>query len=245
MQLNLKPEAPLSALLPTNNEIERDSWEDVSTIELRGVLSTAEIENIHFSGWKPTNWNVTSSCTSYAIFKTSRRYFLSSPPPSLFKNISEELESLDILRHTIFRLISLRHYYSNSFHIVNNKSFSRFLKLFSSLIFFQYIHLQRYIWLENNFCENIVFFTYRDILLPRCTMRHGDNRENLFTVTTKSRDTRTCSNRCDATGNQMPILRFTLRRIDCLSVLVCDSRLHPLHYFLTIILTKNAMSLLE
>lgn len=78
VQLNLKPEAPLSALLPTNNEIERDSWEDVSTIELRGVLSTAEIENIHFSGWKPTNWNVTSSCTSYAIFKTARRYFLSS-----------------------------------------------------------------------------------------------------------------------------------------------------------------------
>ncbi|KMQ91953.1 fructose-1-phosphate kinase [Lasius niger] len=55
VQLNLKPEAPLSGLLPTNNEIERDSWEDVSTIELRGVLSTTEIENIHFSGWKHTN----------------------------------------------------------------------------------------------------------------------------------------------------------------------------------------------
>lgn len=50
VQLNLKPEASLSGLLPTNNEIGRDSWEDVSTIELRGVLSTAKIENIHFSG---------------------------------------------------------------------------------------------------------------------------------------------------------------------------------------------------
>ncbi|EFN64601.1 hypothetical protein EAG_13110 [Camponotus floridanus] len=55
VQLNLKPEAPLSGLLPTNNEIERDSWEDVSTIELRGVLSTSKIENIHFSSWKHTN----------------------------------------------------------------------------------------------------------------------------------------------------------------------------------------------
>lgn len=52
VQLNLKPEALLSALLLTNNEIQRDSWEDVSTIEPRGVLSTARIENIYFSGWK-------------------------------------------------------------------------------------------------------------------------------------------------------------------------------------------------
>jgi len=48
VQLNLKPEAPLSALLLTNNEIQRDSWKDVSTIELRDVLSTARIRKYSF-----------------------------------------------------------------------------------------------------------------------------------------------------------------------------------------------------
>nr|KAF7432305.1 hypothetical protein H0235_005229 [Vespula pensylvanica] len=46
-QANLKPEAPLSALLPTNNKIER-FLREASTIEYRGVLSTMTIDKNSF-----------------------------------------------------------------------------------------------------------------------------------------------------------------------------------------------------
>jgi len=73
VQLNLKPEAPLSALLPTNNEIERDSWEDVSTIELRGVLSTGKIKNIHFSAAE--NVRIETSRSVQTVFRTAFLYY--------------------------------------------------------------------------------------------------------------------------------------------------------------------------
>jgi len=113
VQLNLKPEAPLSALLPTNNEIGRDSWEDVSTIELRGVLSTSEIKNTHFSDSKPTNWNVMSSYVSSAVFKSTSLF------PALSKNTPEGIENSILLYTSKFsafsNAISWVHSHLNSF----------------------------------------------------------------------------------------------------------------------------------
>lgn len=60
-QANLKPEAPLSALLPTNNEIERFLGGRASTIKRRGALSTPRIENIIYPRVKDPSLRVPDS----------------------------------------------------------------------------------------------------------------------------------------------------------------------------------------
>ena len=98
VQLNLKPEAPLSALLPTNNEIERDSWEDVSTIEVFYQQGKSKI----FISPRLKTYELKRH-VQYKLYSEPHSYttlFL----PILLKNILEEnLISIS----TFYRLISL------------------------------------------------------------------------------------------------------------------------------------------
>jgi len=190
-------------------------------------------ENIHFSGWKSTNWNVTSNCISRSTLGVTPFAALSKNTVEKWKggirwdescwfSFSSYWKFANSRKLSTLLMFSLALLYPFLYLALVEHSLSTVFVIFVSNIF-QISSMEEWpfdTW--NSFVELVV-----DIFVHNT--QHSailHNAETFFSE--PSRGARTCGNRCDATGNQTSVVQFAVDRIRRLSsMFVRDSRSCP------------------